>query len=210
MARKTKAEKVAEIPFEDIIKASGPSGIKMLRGYLKTLRYGYNRRSATFRRAGIKSPAARQIEEYQEKHKPKDISEMSRNQLVLEIVMLQDFFNAKTSTVKGIREVYKEQDKRIFGEDRRGRPARTMSQEERDRYWALYNEYINQKRGSEERFGSGQIQMFLADAIYGTVGPIDDLQRLFDRVESELMEEREAENLGQLLNLYRGGGPTFK
>lgn len=210
MARKTKAEIIAEIPIEEIVKESGQEGMKKLRSYLKTLRYGYTRRSSSFKKAGIKSPATRQIEEYQAKRKLKNIADMSRNQIVLEIAMLQDFFNAKTSTVKGVRDVYKEQDKRIFGVDRRGRPARTMTQEERDRYWALYNEYINQKRGAEERFGSGQIQMFLADAIYGRVGPIDDLQQLFDRIEAALTEEREAENIGQLLNLYRGRGPTFK
>lgn len=58
-----------------------------------------------------------------------------------ELSRLHDFFNAKTSTARGAEKVMQAQDARIFGVDSKGKPLDTLSREERDFFWSVYNEF---------------------------------------------------------------------
>ena len=57
---------------------------------------------------------------------------------------LKDALLAKTSSVKGATEVEREQDKMLFGADRKGRAKHRMDHDERKAFWAFYDEFLNQ------------------------------------------------------------------
>lgn len=86
-----------------------------------------------------------------------DLSSLSRNQLIHEVSKYSQFLKSETSSVKGIRRVNREQDKLIFGTDSRGRAKHRMTNEEREKYWALYNEYIASDRASRFKYGSERL-----------------------------------------------------
>lgn len=172
MARQqTKAEIIANTPIEELMRLGGEQGAAKLREYLRALRYGYNRRVQSFRRQGIISHAEiafNRSRATETKYKP--VSKLNHNQLILEIARYQKFFTDKTSSIVGIREVETEQDKRIFGEDSRGRPLMRMSQQERADFWELYDEFMHQNRRFDNEVQSGQVQFMLRDAIYQDEG----------------------------------------
>lgn len=70
-------------------------------------------------------------------------SRTKKDDAMKELSRLHMFFNAQTSTVKGTREVAREQDIAIFGEDptKPGMPRNRMTRKERTKFWALYNEF---------------------------------------------------------------------
>lgn len=66
-----------------------------------------------------------------------------QNALSTYVVLMQDFFNSKSSTVKGWRSIGYEQDKRIFGEAKFGRKTvlkYQMTDAERINFWRVYKE----------------------------------------------------------------------
>lgn len=92
-----------------------------------------------------------------------NIDKMSRNQMQNEIFQIQSFFQSKTSSVSGSKEVAREQDKRIFGETATGRPKHTLDVDTRKKFWKLYDEYTNQNPIAETAFKSGKIQQYLGN-----------------------------------------------
>lgn len=206
--RLTKAEQIAKIPIERIVKLAGKEGRKELEKYARTLISGYKRRVGAFIRHGLVSYAEISLEG-SIPYRQQPIKNMTRNQLIMEIARYQKFFNDETSSVEGIKRVNREQDIRIFGTDSRGRPIRTMTQEERTRYWALYDEYLNQNPNSTSKYGSESVQQTLADALFSgdrdTGGTITEI---LNKVEQKLSEQLEAENVGSVPNVYSGRGPA--
>lgn len=66
-----------------------------------------------------------------------------QNALSTYVTLMQDFFNSKSSTVKGWRSIGYEQDKRIFGEIKVGRKTvlkYQMTDAERINFWRVYKE----------------------------------------------------------------------
>ena len=66
-----------------------------------------------------------------------------QNALASYVVLMQDFFKAKSSTVAGWRKIGKEQDERIFGTHKEGRKTVAnyqMTDEERTNFWKVYRE----------------------------------------------------------------------
>lgn len=119
-----------------------------------------------------------------------DLSSLSRNQLIHEVSKYRQFLTSKTSSVKGIRQVNREQDKLIFGTDSRGRAKHRMSNEERERYWALYNEYLASDRASRYRFGSDRLL-----SVVGEVHTRDlDLGDSLTQIAKELKLDYEEQN----------------
>lgn len=76
---------------------------------------------------------------------PERMNKMSLNQMRSEVFRLQEFFDAKTSTVPGTRQVTSDMAKRIFGETKSGRPKKNLSVDEWREYWDIYDEYKNQR-----------------------------------------------------------------
>ncbi len=209
MAKKkmTQAEKISQIPIEDIVRLSGKEGRKQLEKYVSTLRQGYNRRVASFQRKGLVSHAQIALEGTVPETKPVQLTKMTRNQLVLEFARYSKFFQDKTSSEAGIKEVNKEQDVRIFGADSRGRPNRTMTDMERQKFWSLYEEYNNQQPTATSRYGSESIQQMVADAMFDTNAISgENLVDFLDRVEQSLAKKSLDENLRSVPNVYSGRG----
>lgn len=132
---------------------------------LKKVRQKYQTRAKSLDRVSDKvySPAKEKMDDFYESSGKKSPSRITRNQAINEILHIQDFFNAKTSDIKGAQEVMREQDIRIFGQSRSGRPKHRMTVEQRAQFWAKYNEFLNTYKSAEYIYGSGKIQQYLGD-----------------------------------------------
>lgn len=134
-----------------------------------------------------------------------------RNKEYQEMMRIQSFFQAKTSERKGIEKVNKEQDRRIFGVEKFGRPKYTMSRVERDEFWSLYREYQNVN--PEDFFGQGQsekIQMMLGEiwtrSDFTPTDLADAMKKMKARFEGRLEPERTIHHGGRSGNVRRGRG----
>lgn len=232
MAKKklTKAEQLAQTPIEDFIKMPTAK----LRGVEKTLRYGYNRRVQSFKRKNLISHAQISLEAslpstgsrkslgsvQSTKTKPTssgnknsfnrpDLAE--RNRLILEIARYAKFFNDETSSEAGIRRVNRAQDISIFGADKRGNPNYTMSNEERTRFWSLYEEFLNQDPTATSRYDSNRIKTMLGDIMINEEQS-NVITDLFDNLEERLYLDK-YENVideeGTIWNVLSGRGDNF-
>lgn len=208
----TKAEQIAQIPWDEISKIKGDkAGIKQLRSYLKTLRSGYSRRVASFHRKHLFSYANFSLLSHATyMYSGKEIDKLSRNQLLLEMARYIKFFNDETSSEKGIIHVNRDQDKRIFGTDDRGRPLRSMTTDERFEFWTLYEEFENQNPIWTTQPYSDYTQKALAYAFFmdeelnklDLAGKMKYLRKLLE-------EGRSAINLEDSPNAYAGRGPDI-
>lgn len=68
-------------------------------------------------------------------------SKLKRVDAVAELQAYKKFFGSKSSTVSGAREIMKQQDARIFGVDASGKPLKRMTRNQRENFWALYDEF---------------------------------------------------------------------
>ena len=148
----TRAEQISNMPIGQVIKLSGKEGRKKLESYIKSLRFGYKRRVQSFKKKGFISHAQIALEGTLPPGKEVQLTKMTRNQLILEFARYSKFFQDVTSSEAGIKEVNRQQDIRIFGTDERGRPKRTMTDTERQKYWSLYEEYQNPANGCRSTF----------------------------------------------------------
>lgn len=210
MAKKqTQAEKIASIPIENIVKMSGKER-KQLEKYVRILRYGYKRRVQSFARNGLISHAQISLEGTISDRKQVQLTKMTRNQLILEFARYSKFFNDITSSEEGIKRVNREQDIRIFGKDAKGKPVRTMTSDERQRFWSLFEEYQNQNPTGNSRYGSESIQQQIADAMFENRSiSQENLVDFLDRVEQRLAQQSIEENMRSVPNVYSGRGTTF-
>lgn len=207
--KRTQAEKIAAIPIEDITKMSGKER-KTLEKYVKTLRAGYKRRVQSFARKGLISHAQIALEGTIPDKKQVQLTKMTRNQLILEFARYAKFFNDVTSSEAGIKKVNREQDIRIFGKDEKGRPKRTMTDQERQKFWSLFEEYENQHPTATSRYGSESIQQQIADALFDAQSiNSENLVDFLDRVEQRLAQHSMEENLRSVPNVYSGRGNPF-
>lgn len=210
MARKpTKAEQIAS-KFQSVYKSLfKQDNRKQVEKDLTLLRRSYIRRVEAFQRRNLISHAQIALESSMPQGKQKKLSEMTHNQLILEYARYAKFFTDETSTVEGIKRINREQDIRIFGADKRGRPNRTMTSQERERYWSLYEEYQNMHPTASSRYGSESVQQQLADAIFSLGDPSQNLVSFLDSVEQKLHQQYITENLRSMPNVYSGRGNTF-
>lgn len=206
MAKKlTKAEKVAKMDPQSFGRLKGEAGRAKLEGYLKTLRYGYKRRAQAIKKSGLYSHAMYQFEDVPG-NLFRSYDKMTNNQIIAEIIRLSNFFNSRTASVQGIREVNKEQDRRIFGETKTGKPLQQMTESERKLYWALYNEYFNNDSTRTSKFGSNSVQQTLADMLVEEGDP-NDRQSFFDRLDQKLNAQKNKQNEAEsYANVFSGRG----
>lgn len=204
-SRLTKAEKIARIPIEDIVKASKDNGLKELVDNVRSLRSGYKRRVASFKSRGIISYAQIALEEGR-LGPEKPVNKLTRNQLLLEFARYSKFFNDKTSSIKGAIEVNRAQDVRIFGQDKRGKPLREMTDMERKRFWTVYEEFNIQHPNGIAIYSSDKIQQAIGRVIEEGKRPETDFMSLLDMVHNELQKEYENTMIGRIPNVYTGRG----
>lgn len=191
------------------MKLSGKEGRKKLENYVKSLKFGYKRRVQSFRKKGLISHAQIALEGSLPPGKEVQLTKMTRNQLILEFARYSKFFQDATSSEEGIKKINRDQDIRIFGQDSRGRPKKTMTDSEREKYWSLYEEYQNQQPTANSRYGSESIQQMVAEALFDSdSAPSENLVDFLDRVEERLANKSKEENLRSVPNVYSGRGPV--
>lgn len=142
-------------------------GRRQLKNILTSLRRGIGSQKSVFTRSKTFSGALHQYEAesmFGLKNRPK-IENLTRNQMIMEIVKAQKFFQSKTSTVAGARQVNREQDIRLFGKNEQGLPNRVMTETERRRFWEVYEEYVHLHPDMYYRLGSSQLQSTLVNHI---------------------------------------------
>lgn len=208
MPRKTtKAEQIARISPAEISKLKGREGRDQLVKYVQTLQAGYRRRVASFKRQGEFSYAQHAIEKTFTPGSHGKISDMSLNKLRFEFARYSSFFQDETSTLRGIRKVNREQDIKIFGVDKKGKPLNTLTSQQRIDYWSLYEEYM--KQNPVHSLASGQVQRLIGSSEFlPKPGEEFDIQERIDKIKEEFEGIRRANELEESMpNVYMGRGP---
>lgn len=226
----TKAEKISKIPIEEIASLSGEEGMKKLRGYVSALQMGYKRRVGQFKRQNLSSYAQISLEaSMSDAARKRKVSDMTRNQLLMEFARYSKFFNSVSSTVAGIKALNREQDARIFGVDEKGNPLNTMTKDERDLYWSVYDEFFNQETDVFSSYGSSRVQQAVAEVQNSGTDMSDKIVAIiktksiltgisFDTLWEIYQREKNGDRPVNLVyedekstpNVYSGRGPTFK
>lgn len=201
----TKAEQIAYIPPEKISQLSGPEGNATLRRYISTMRQGYIRRVRSFENRNLVSYAQIQFEKNQPPVST-PLKKMNRTQLLLEYYKYQQFFRSQTSTVAGIKKLQREQDIRLFGETKTGRPKKTMTREQRELYWELYDEYLNQNPNMNSQVYSERVQQVIAQALFVDLENPDQKVSFFQNISQRMEQRYIEENIGSVPNVHMGRG----
>lgn len=185
---KTKSEKLAAKPWDEVLAM----GTEELRSAIRTMRAGYNRRKTAIRAAGLFSHALSRARKNFPGTGIFKVEKLQRNQLLKEYNKYIQFFGAKTSTVKGIKDVNLKQDKRLFGTRKDGKPLKRMTEKQREKYWDLYDEYNNQKPADIYMYSSDRIQTVLADVFKKRKGRKPrDLSKFFDELRLKIQQDYE-------------------
>ena len=210
MARKITYARLKSMSSDEIssLNTKDGSAQEMLRQFREKFKY----RQKAFDRAGknVYSPAMEKMEGYYERNGLPSPDYMNINRIRSEIFHIQEFFNAKTGSVKGARDVMREQDARIFGVNERGMPLKRMTIEERTKFWSVYEEFLNTYKNAEAIYHSDKIQQFLGDLTIGDrkrknifkkgdIGLIQQLNAL-----NTMLRESEGEHHVELRNVRQG------
>lgn len=209
MARKITYSQLKSMSETDIskLKVKDGSAQEMLRQFREKFHY----RQRAFGRAGknVYSPALEKMEEYYKRNGERSPEKMTVYQIRSELFHIQQFFKSKTGDVKGAREVMREQDIRIFGENSRGRPVRRMTIEERTKFWSVYDEFLSTYKNAEAIYGSEKIQQYLGSITIGdrkvsafrkgSIGLMDQLSAL-----DKMLRESREENAIEMRNVRQG------
>ena len=129
--------------------------------------------------------------------KQPSVGKMSRNGMIHEILEHQSFHQSQTSTVSGARKVAREQDARIFGETKSGRPKHRMTLEQRSKFWSLYDEFQLTYKNAEYLYGSNRIQQYLGDMLLknklksGQNISVEDLSVLLNELQQSVEEQED-------------------
>ena len=102
---------------------------------------------------------------------------------------IQEFFRAETSSVSGARRVARDQDARLFGVNARGNPVRRMTFEERQRFWAVYDEFLNQnKEWSDKSYRAQEVIASMVED--GTIEKVGKVGKYYSGMQEVLENAR--------------------
>lgn len=179
--------------------AIGKMDADQLKKLLEEVRPAYAKQRAVLKKYESKvwSPAADKIGIHYEESPQIPLDEVKkedRNKLLSEVIHLQDFFRAKTSTVPGARKVMLEQDERFFGiNEKTGKPAKRLTLEERTRMWRNYYKFLESHPNIVNLLegGSDRVQQYFGQWAKGTKGEMStlDMEEAFNDLMAEYMTE---------------------
>ena len=204
MARITKRSFLKLNPA-DIGKLKAPELRELLRG----VRNLFTQQEKTFGKykQSVYSPALDKMENFYEDRGKQAPSRMNTNQMRNEVFRLQEFFDSDTSTVPGARKVQSEQDRRIFGTDKRGRPKYRMSVEERTQLWSIFEEY-KKIRPSDVFEQSNIVQQAIGQVLIES-DKIDFSMDTLYKVMDKVMDQQQKINWEMVGLDYDGEEPVF-
>lgn len=202
----TKAEKIAQQDYQDVVKtaSSTPGGWDNLRKQVEIMRRGLNARSQQFSRRNIYSYAYDKYKQNQKFVTAQDVKNMTSNQLIHQFVVYQSFFQSETSSIQGIAKVNREQDARIFGTYKNGRPKRRMTEAERKLYWDLYDEYIN--RHPVYTQGSNVVQGELKSVLFGEDSSPNTFEAMLEKLHAQLEQDKIHQDMESVPGVYTANG----
>lgn len=194
----------------DYLKNLSPTELgKMKKAEIKRIlkearkKYEVRRRQLNKEASKVWSPALEKMEAYYDEGTPA-LSKISRNRALNEVMQIQTFLNAETSTVSGARKVMREQDIRIFGETSSGRPKHRMTVSQRTNFWSAYQEFLSQNKTSATVFGSNAIQQYLGELVINK-GSIEISPEQFEQMLDDLREMGEETEYGyENANVFSG------
>ena len=170
-----------------------------LKKILEEVRPAYTKQRAVLKKYESKvwSPAAEKIDVHYDESPQIPLEEAKkedRNKLLSEVIHLQDFFKAKTSTVPGARKVMLEQDERIFGiNEKTGKPVKRLSLEDRTRMWRNYYKFLEAHPNVVNLLegGSDRVQQYFGQWAKDTKGEMStlDMEEAFNDLMAEYMTE---------------------
>lgn len=205
MAKRLTYDDIRNLDPAKISKMSKPEVVSLL----KQVRKKYDVRAKSLDRVSEKiySPAKEKMDAYYEAAGRIAPSRISRNRAYNEIFQIQQFFNAKTSDVKGAKEVMRDQDIRIFGTTKSGRPKKRMTTEQRTRFWSLYEDFISTNKTAEYVFGYSNIWQELGDIVIN--GSSGNKSEVFDTLEERLSKNQETGTEFGKGTVFSGEWDTF-
>ena len=220
MAKLTKKKLVNMNPSE-IGKLKSPELRELLRG----ARQLYTNQEKTFNKyeESVFSPALDKMKDYYDRVGKRQVSRMNMSAMRNELFRIQEFFDARTSTVPGARKVALEQDRRIFGvqtdsgisyTEKAGKPTSRMTLEQRINFWAAYNEFVSMEKANYVRnMGSNTIQTYLGEMILESARrhPQDDFMFTAGdfRELKRRLEEQKAQEEWEMSNYEHGNSDVF-
>lgn len=204
MARITKRSFLNLNP-SDIGKLKAPELRELLRG----ARNLFTQQEKTFDRykKSVYSPALDKMEDFYEDRGKQAPSRMNMNQMRNEVFRLQEFFDSDTSTVPGARRVQAEQDRRIFGTDKRGRAKYRMTVEQRSQLWSIFEEY-KKMRPSDVMEQSNIVQQAIGQILIEN-DKIDFSMETLNKVMDKVIDQRQRFNWEMDGVDYDGEEPVF-
>lgn len=224
MARVTKKSFLKLTPSE-IGKMKAPELRELLRG----ARNLFSQQSKTFEKYSDKiySHSYEKMREYYRDHGrekvevkggvesystvPERMNKMNLNQMRNEVFRLQEFFDSKTSTVPGTRQVTSDMAKRIFGETKSGRAKQTLSVDQWRDFWSIYEEYKKQ-RPADALSQSNVVQQLLGQMMVDSLKTrglsLHFGQPVIDELRDLVEDRRNRENWEMDVN-YEGTGSVF-
>lgn len=210
-------KKVQELDLDDFKKMGKTQRKEIVRQVRELTKI----RMKQFEKAkSVFSPALKNFEkEYEEM----PLSRMTKNDLLHEFALHQQFHKAKTSTVEGARKVATQQDFMIFGESEKNPsvPAHRMKAQQREKFWSVYDEFFRTYKDSYARFKYSSVweqlgEMHVKGKIKSAKNPdtgkmeinTDDLAELLRLMEEKELEEALEENATTAPNVYSGRRST--
>lgn len=200
----------------DTVKNLDPAEISKLSksqmiDLLRKVRSLYQRREKQLERVkdSVFSPALDKMKDYYDENKQQALSRISRAKAYNEIMRIQEFFRARTSDVKGAREVQREQDIRVYGEGATGKPLHRLTIDQRTKFWEFYNEYIKTYKNEEFIYGSNQLQQYIGDIYIASKKKLDVNADVFANIKKKLKESvylEDEEDLSGDGEVYSGKG----
>ena len=148
---------IAKATLKDLLSLSASDIGKLSKAQTRALEKRYykaaQQRLDTIYRQGLTSYAA---EAYLGAERP-ELSKRGASVYAVKhkATILKEFLNAQSSTAKGIKKIYKDEETRIFGKNKVG----FQSEEERRRFWQAYMEFMHQNPRFYDQ--SSRVQQFL-------------------------------------------------
>lgn len=160
---KVKGKTISKAKLSDLVELSPETIAKMTKAetlaVTKRLHAAAERRLKVIEKHGLTSYAENAY--FQGSLPVLATKEASRQKIQHQMVQLQSFLGAKTSTYTGLKKVLKAEEERIF-EGGRG----FTSDAQRERFWSAYMEFKRQSPTMFAALGSTRIQQFIGQETF--------------------------------------------
>ena len=166
----TKIEKLINMDYNAIVNLSKTENVENLKSVVSSLARSANIRITKLTRdeVGKYSPAYKSlVDSGINRFNEKQIKDMTSTQLVEQYNTLKRFLKAKTSTLKGWKEVRKAiaertGAKKLFATERKSARSAKIWQNREKRFWDLYNKLVNNYGAIISQLDSNRIQEMLS------------------------------------------------